>query len=247
MIAIAIFEKNVIIRKDKNNLSINDFEKLKSVNLSDSIFIDKQNNIQILPLLSIDNLPEEYESIPLRQFAFTHTEEEAFASFRAKALYEWNKETNYCTNCSKKLINHKSFTAKECPSCKKIFFPRIDPCIIVLISKGDKILLVRHVNRNQDIYACIAGFVEAGESIENAVKREVKEEVGITIKNIVYKGSQSWPFPKQLMLGFTAEYESGELKLQKEEISEAIWFSKGECKASPPPGSIAYKLIHNLF
>ena len=92
MIAIAIFEKNVIIRKDKNNLSIKDFEKLKSTNLSDSIFIDKQNNIQILPLLSIDNLPEEYESIPLRQFAFTHTEEEAFASFRAKSLYEWNKE-----------------------------------------------------------------------------------------------------------------------------------------------------------
>ena len=97
------------------------------------------------------------------------------------------------------------------------------------------------------MYTCIAGFMEAGESAENAVKREVKEEVGLNIKNIRYRGSQSWPFPDQLMLGFTAEYESGELKLQKEEIADAQWFDRDNCPASPKPGSIAYRLIHEEY
>ena len=97
------------------------------------------------------------------------------------------------------------------------------------------------------MYTCIAGFMEAGESAENAVKREVKEEVGLNIKNIRYRGSQSWPFPDQLMLGFTAEYESGELKLQKEEIADAQWFDRDNCPSSPKPGSIAYRLIHEEY
>ena len=135
----------------------------------------------------------------------------------------------------------------ECPSCHKILFPRIEPCVIVLISKGDKILLARHAYRNQDIYACIAGFIEAGESAEEAVRREVREEVGIEIKNIKYRGSQSWPFPDQMMLGFTAEYESGDLVLQKEEIADAQWFDRSNCPASPKPGSIGYRLIHGEY
>ncbi len=87
--------------------------------------------------------------------------------------------------------------------------------------------------------------MEAGETVEQAVAREVLEETGIKVKNIRYYGSQSWPFPAQLMLGFTAEYESGEIKVQEEEISEAKWFKAEECPATPPAGSIAYRLIHN--
>ena len=106
-------------------------------------------------------------------------------------------------------------------------------------------MLARHVQRNQDIYACIAGFMEAGESAEQAVKREILEETGIKVKNICYKGSQSWPFPAHLMLAFTAEYESGEIKIQPDELSDAQWFNIHDNPATPPPGSIAYKLIHN--
>ena len=87
--------------------------------------------------------------------------------------------------------------------------------------------------------------MEVGESAEHAVRREIMEEVGITVKNVRYRGSQSWPFPDQLMLAFTAEYESGEIKLQKDELSDARWFDRENCPASPQPGSIAYKLIHN--
>ena len=89
--------------------------------------------------------------------------------------------------------------------------------------------------------------MEAGESAEEAVRRELLEETGIKVKNLTYRGSQSWPFPDQLMLGFTAEYESGELKLQKEEIADAQWFDRNNCPASPKPGSIAYRLIHGEY
>ena len=136
-------------------------------------------------------------------------------------------------------------TARVCPDCGNIIYPRIDPCIIVLVYKEGKILLARHVQRNQDIYACIAGFVEAGEPIEHAVEREIMEETGLKVKNIRYFGSQSWPFPAQLMFGFIADYESGEISLQAEEISDAQWFDPDHCPASPQPGSIAYRLIED--
>ena len=113
--------------------------------------------------------------------------------------------------------------------------------------KDEKVLLARHAYRNQDIFACIAGFIESGESAEHAVAREVFEETKLKVKNIIYRGSQSWPFPNQFMLGFTAEYDSGELVLQKEEITEAGWFDVDNLPASPKPGSIAYRLIHGLY
>ncbi len=124
-----------------------------------------------------------------------------------------------------------------------MIYPRIEPCIIVLVHKEGKILLANHAQRNQDIYACLAGFVEAGESIEHAVEREIWEETHPRVKNIRYFGSQRWPFPSQLMLGFTADYESGEIELQREEIADAQWFDPHHCPASPPPGSIAWQLI----
>lgn len=242
-----IFDKEVIIRKDNEMLSTADFEKIKSSNPVAEYFEEKQNDLQVLALLSKDNLPEEYKAIYLREFYSTHSVEENFLTFRAKALFSWHGEAKYCGACGTKLIPHSKLTAMECPSCHKILFPRIEPCVIVLISKGDKILLARHAYRNQDIYACIAGFIEAGESAEEAVRREVREEVGIEIKNIKYRGSQSWPFPDQMMLGFTAEYESGDLVLQKEEIADAQWFDRSNCPASPKPGSIGYRLIHGEY
>ena len=188
---------------------------------------------------------DSYSRQELRQFYAEHDEETASKVFRAKALSEWRKKTVFCPRCGAKLVESNDFTAMQCPDCGELLFPRIDPCIIVLVRKGEKILLARHAQRNQDIYACLAGFVEAGETIENAVRREIFEETGIKVKNIQYRGSQSWPFPQQLMLGFYADYESGEITLQKEEITDAQWFDRDNLPASPAPGSIAYKLIHN--
>ncbi len=114
----------------------------------------------------------------------------------------------------------------------------------MLVSRGDEILLALHRQRNIQRYSCLAGFMEAGESAEQAVQREIMEETGIRVRNVRYFGSQSWPFPSQLMLGFTAEYESGEIRVQEEELREARWFLRSECPATPPPGSLAYRLIH---
>jgi NAD+ diphosphatase len=189
---------------------------------------------------------DSYSRQELRQFYAEHDEETSSKVFRAKALSEWRKKTVFCSRCGARLVESSAFTAMQCPDCGELLFPRIDPCIIVLVRKEGKILLARHTQRNQDIYACLAGYVEAGETIENAVRREIFEETGIRVRNIQYRGSQSWPFPQQLMLGFYADYESGEITCQKEEIEDARWFDPDNLTvATPAPGSIAYKLIHN--
>ena len=167
-------------------------------------------------------------------------------AFRAKSLSEWASATRFCARCSAALDEDSQLTARRCPHCQSLYFPRIDPCIIVLVKKEGKILLARHVQRNQDIYACIAGFIEAGESAEHAVEREVYEETGIRVKNIRYQTSQSWPFPGQLMLGFTAEYAGGGFRLQADEIADAGWFDPDCLPPSPQPGSLAYRLIHEF-
>ncbi len=243
----ALVGKEIVLKADKSSLSFADLTKINTLDNKSDLFEEQEFEICALGLESKENLPLEYTTIPTRQFFAENDEKSVFQASRAKALINWRKSTQYCCACGAKLIESNQFTARECPNCKKIHFPRIEPCVIVLVNKGDKILLARHVQRNQDIYACVAGFIEGGESAEHAVQRELEEEIGIKVKNIQYRGSQSWPFPDQLMLGFTAEYESGEIKLQKDEISDAQWFDRDNCPASPNPGSIAYRLIHSEF
>lgn len=166
---------------------------------------------------------------------------------RARGLLNFKNDKRFCSKCGAPLKDDLYFTARTCPHCGKQFFPQIEPAVITLVSKGDEILLARHKKRNDNVFSCIAGFVEMGESIENAVVREVLEETSIKIKNIRYVGSQSWPFPDQLMLAFRAEYESGEIKIQEDELCEARWFKWDKLPKIPSPGSVAYKLIKGMF
>tara|TARA_X000001036_G_scaffold103986_1_gene97213 strand:+ start:2434 stop:2802 length:369 start_codon:yes stop_codon:yes gene_type:complete len=119
--------------------------------------------------------------------------------------------------------------------------------VIVLITKGEEFLLARNINFPQPMFSTLAGFLEAGESVENALHREVAEEVDLKIKNISYYGSQPWPFPSQLMLGFYAQYRSGEIQCNPKEIAEAYWFSKKDLPMIPPASSIAGELIRNFL
>lgn len=247
MAVFVICEKEIILQENGLLPEFNQLEKIKAENPVEEYFEESLFGLKVLGLKQISVVPEGFVKTTLREYFATHTEEESFMAFRAKGLLAWRTDTKFCCSCGSGLKDHSVFTARECPSCGKLIFPRISPCIIVVIHKDNKILLVNHTYRNQDIYACVAGFMEAGESAEHAVEREVFEETGLKIKNIVYRGSQSWPFPDQLMLGFTADWESGDLKLQKEEIADAQWFDPDNCPASPKPGSIAYKLIHKLY
>ncbi|MDE5899586.1 MAG: NAD(+) diphosphatase [Treponemataceae bacterium] len=185
--------------------------------------------------------------IPIREFFSIRTAQEGAVAARAKILLNWRTSVRFCAACGDRLIADASFTARRCPRCGRVHFPRIEPCVIVLVSRGDEVLLARHAQRNQDIFTCLAGFIEAGESAEDAVVREVREEVGISIRNLRYCGSQGWPYPDQLMLAFRAEYAGGEIALQKEEIAEAGWFRRASLPPTARPGSVAYRLIHGDF
>ena len=188
-------------------------------------------------------VPEGFKRIPYRNLFVTETAEYAAVVARAALLLDWLHHTKYCSSCGSRLHLSVSETALECPQCRRICYPVLAPCIIVLISKGEHILLARHVQHISDIYTCIAGFIEAGETAEEAVAREIREEVGLTVKDIRYRGSQGWPYPNQLMLAFRAEYVSGDITVQKEELSEAAWFTQDALPPIPLPGSAAHRLI----
>lgn len=241
----AILDREMVLRADGSDLNFADLMAIQKACGSTDLFEEPDNGICVLAIQEKEALPMEYKLEVMRSYFFDHSEMEALRASRAKALIAWRKNTKYCGRCGAHLIDDGTMTARVCPDCGQIIFPRIDPCVIVLVKRDGKILLARHVQRNQNIYACIAGFIEAGESVEHAVAREIQEETGLTVKNIRYFGSQSWPFPSQLMMGFTAEWESGEIKVQEEEISDAQWFNPHHCPASPAPGSIAYRLIES--
>lgn len=171
-------------------------------------------------------------------------EEDFFAlSGRAFQIMEWDRTHQYCGHCATGTTQLAGDRAKRCPNCGLVNYPRLCPAIIVLISRGDELLLARANRFPQALYSVLAGFVEPGESLEETVIREVKEEVGILVKNIRYFGSQSWPFPNSLMIGFTADYADGEIVIEEKEIADAAWFKKDNLPQIPPKLSIARKLI----
>ena len=142
---------------------------------------------------------------------------------------------------------HKQDRAMACPSCHLISYPRLSPSIIVLVTKGEEMLLARNANWPAKMYSTLAGFVEPGESIEQTVHREVFEEVGLKVKSLRYFGSQSWPFPNSLMLGFHAEYAGGDIVCQPEEIADAQWFAKDSMPQTPPKTAISGWLIEEFL
>lgn len=226
-----------------------DFHDLKNLSIHAEdhlLFEEEQTGICVLGIPKEMTLPDGYNTITLRNHFVQYGEAESFQYFRAKALHEWIYRTRFCPQCSTRLVPGAKAEESSlvCPECHNIIFPRIEPCIIVLVSRGSEILLALHRHRNSQYYSCLAGFMEAGESAEQAVRREIMEETGITVRNIKYFGSQSWPFPSQLMLGFTAEYDSGEIHIQESELQRAAWFPRDNCPATPPQGSLAYRLIH---
>ena len=164
---------------------------------------------------------------------------------RAYQLAEWARTHRYCGACGSATAHVAGERCVRCPACGFSAYPRISPAMMVLVRKGDAILLARHKASSARFFTALAGFVEAGESIEETVHREVLGEVGLKVRDLRYFGSQPWPFPHSLMIAYTAEYESGEIRVDENEIAEARWFGPGEPIPLVPPGiSIASHLIH---
>jgi len=171
-------------------------------------------------------------------------EDDLFAlAGRASQILEWDRSHQFCGRCGTPTVNSETERAKVCPHCGCTAFPRLSPAVIMLVERGDEVLLARGPQFAPGRYAVIAGFVEPGESLETAVRREIAEEVGIQVDRIAYFGSQPWPFPHQVMIGFTAQYAGGEITIDETEIVDAGWFRADNLPGVPQKLSISRWLI----
>ena len=189
-------------------------------------------------------VPAGWSEIGLRDYLLMCDADTFRVVATAAQLLYWARAQNFCSRCGQALSFVGNDRALVCPACRHRIYPVVSPCVIVLVHRPGEILLARsHRMKKSGLYSCVAGFVEVGESVEEAVHREVLEEVGVTLGRIRYAGSQSWPFPHQLMLGFLAEYAAGELTIDASEIDHAGWFSADALPPLPPPQTIASRLI----
>jgi NAD+ diphosphatase len=166
---------------------------------------------------------------------------------RAVQILAWDRTHQFCGQCGTQTENAGHERSKRCPSCGLVAYPRLSPAIIIAVVRktedGNCILLARNHRFPPGRYSVVAGYVDPGESLEECAHREVCEEVGIRIKNLRYFGSQPWPFPNSLMIGFTAEYDGGEIRLEESEIADAGWFAADALPNLPPRMTIARRLI----
>lgn len=190
----------------------------------------------------ITELPDKYEMINLRA-SYDYLDETSYKmAGKAYEIIHWDRNSRFCPGCGLRMIRNTPIS-KLCPGCGQEFYPAISTAIIVLIRKEDSVLLVRAKNFKGNFHGLVAGFLETGETLEECVRREVMEETGLNIKNITYFGNQPWPYPSGLMVGFIADYQSGEIRLQEEELQSAAFFRKDHLPELPRKLSIARKMI----
>lgn len=213
--------------------------------------------LNISPSLSLSFMDNpDIETVHLRKAtvnALAPPEELTLLGY-AHSLIRWHEQTRFCSTCGSALHSVRGGIRQDCPNCTAQFFPRIDPVVIMLVYREGQCLLGSNRNFEAGRYSCLAGFLECGETIEAAVRREVWEEAGVNVKQVFYHSNQPWPLPNQLMIGCFAEAEDTNILLQDEELAAARWFSreeagqllKGELEglSGPPEIAIAWHLIH---
>lgn len=203
-----------------------------SLNVDHQGVLGQQNSLYLLKLRSQIGL------IPADLFQVCST---------AMQVHHWYVTHRFCSQCGNPTCDAATERAKECLHCGAIYYPRISPCVIGLVRRGNDCLLAHNVKFKEPRFSTIAGFIEPGETAEQAFAREVEEEVGVEITNIRYVMSQAWPFPSQLMLGFFADWKAGEIKVDGIEIDEAGWFCADKLPLLPPKGTISEALISEFL
>lgn len=219
---------------DLNNLSVDLVVKhLVKSHDDTSVYVScvHHKNVQGYQWLSLRNLLEQL------------SEDEFQTAGRALQVLRWHFDHQFCGRCGNPTVQHSQDLAKSCVHCAIDFYPRLSPCIITLVTRGDECLLAWHTRSKEEKYSCLAGFIEMGESPEQTLEREVMEEVGLRVSNIRYVDSQPWPFPGQLMLGYFADYAGGDIELDQHEIRSARWFRYNQLPKIPPATTISGRLI----
>lgn len=189
----------------------------------------------------------DFSSTNLRAFFHRTDDPHRMAAGFARQIMDLHLNFKFCGRCAAPTRAKKKEHARICPSCSQVAYPRISPAIITAVTRQDEILLARGINfPNKKMFSVLAGFVSPSESLEECVKREVYEETRIRVKNVRYTQSQPWPFPDSLMIGFTAQYQSGEIQIDPAEIVEAAWFKANDLPVIPANYTLAGKLIRDF-
>lgn len=233
----------------ENKLAILSTEELEQKNISQTFILRKiciQEHIYALEL--VPEVMLDLDLCFLREALKKIPEDLLFLAIRAYSIIRWDKFHQFCGCCGQATEYNPPLFERKCDQCQQSYFPRISPCIIVRINRGKDLLLTRSYHFAPGIYGLVAGYIEPGESAENAVYREVLEETGIKIKNLKYFASQPWPFPDALMIGFIAEYDSGKLKIDLNELEAGGWYDVKNLPGRPAnPKSIASLLIDDFI
>lgn len=243
-----IFRGNeLLVKENQDKISILELESLESINVNPVRIqnLGVRNNHRCYSVeVSKDCVePKGMKFIDLRSLYGQVPSEMYIEAGRAIQIMNWDRTHQFCGTCGNITDTIPGEYGKICPKCGFVSYPRISPAIIVAIVKDGKLLLARNAQSKHNFYSVLAGFLEPGETLEQCVEREVMEEVGIKVKNIKYFGNQPWPFPNSLMVGFTAEYDEGEIEVDGVEIAEADWFDADNLPNIPGNISIARKLI----
>ena len=251
-----IFCDNKILYDHKENTYSFDIKDLNPIQQSGPYLCIAEVNSHFIYALEVDLQdeilgifmdPKSIDFVDLRNILGFLDKESFLLLSRASILKLWKNQNIYCSICGSKNTFNLAEGAFEC-SCNQLpKYPTISPCIITLIHDDDKILLGRSKYFPKNMYSTLAGFIEAGESAEEALVREVKEEVNVAVSNITYHSSQSWPFPSQLMLGYMCKYDAGKIVLNDAELEDAKWFSIDDLPAIPPDASISGQLIRSYI
>lgn len=220
--------------KDLSDLELNSIQYLGYIN-DENCFCGELNKDAIIPnSMCLRKLKSLTHQLPNDMF---------WLAGKAIQIVNFNNDHKYCGRCGTLTQSLNIEISKKCPKCGLVNYPRISPAIIVAVVNDGKLLLAHNNAYPKNLYSVVAGFVEVGETFEECVVREVREETGITVKSIKYFGNQPWPFPNSLMIGFTCEYESGKIQVDGKEIGHAEWYSSAEMPLTPDSISIAKKLI----
>ncbi|MBN2167044.1 MAG: NAD(+) diphosphatase [Marinilabiliaceae bacterium] len=238
----------LLLKRNGKNYEIPQRKELKSI-CTNEVFLFTLNNTNCF-LAQLHLHPDSNQFIyhEIKSSLTIEQKDIDWTSQLALQLKNWYENSRFCGKCGKPTIHKKDERAVICPFCKITSYPKISPAIIVAIFSNDKILLANGSNFSKGFYSLVAGYIDIGESIEDTVIREVKEEIGIDIKNIRYYKSQPWPWSGSMMIGFTAEADDNQLiKIDKKEIAHAAWFTRENLPNHPTTRSIAGELIEKFF